>query len=73
MNTLQIGVFGEIAGYYAAWERYGRVRWVDLFEPTIDLCDHGFIVAPALGRVLSNKTFQARAKRNEGNMRFDTQ
>ena len=39
---------GEVKGYHTAWQRYGRITWSDLFQPTIRLCEDGFIVERAL-------------------------
>lgn len=41
-GSSSIGVPGEMAGYWAAWQRYGRLPWADLLQPTIDLCKNGF-------------------------------
>jgi len=40
-----IGIPGDVKGYYAAWLKYGKVRWEDLFHPTIRLMTEGFPVA----------------------------
>ena len=69
MKSLEIAVFGEIAGYRAAWERFGRLPWAELFRPTIELCENGFVIARALAEELDSDSRRRRALRNEGNMR----
>ena len=45
---MAVAVPGEIAGYAAAWRRYGRLPWAELFWPTIQLCEEGFPVTAAI-------------------------
>ncbi|KAF3178221.1 hypothetical protein TWF225_007977 [Orbilia oligospora] len=47
---LAVGIPGEIDGYWKAWKMYGRVRWEDLFEPSIRLCEEGVRVTRYLAR-----------------------
>ena len=62
-------MFGDVRGYWEAWRRYGRLSWAELFQPTIKLCEDGFVVAQALGESLSSQWSRDKAKKNEGNMR----
>ena len=39
---LAITVPGELAGYWEAHQRFGKVPWADLFYPSIDLCENGY-------------------------------
>ncbi len=48
-----IAVPGQIAGMWAAWQRFGRVPWRDLFQPAIHLARYGMRVDPALARAIS--------------------
>ncbi|XP_076333038.1 scoloptoxin SSD14-like isoform X2 [Tachypleus tridentatus] len=50
---LSIAVPGELAGYAAAWTKYGKLPWSELFQPAIDICEKGFLV----GRHLSNALY----------------
>ncbi|XP_053988692.1 scoloptoxin SSD14-like isoform X1 [Hylaeus volcanicus] len=42
IGPLAIGTPGEVAGYWEAHKRFGRLPWADLFKPTIDLCEEGY-------------------------------
>ncbi|XP_044013851.1 scoloptoxin SSD14-like [Aphidius gifuensis] len=38
IGALAIGVPGEVAGYWEAHQKYGKLAWFDLFEPNLQLC-----------------------------------
>ncbi|KAF7988550.1 hypothetical protein HCN44_001123 [Aphidius gifuensis] len=38
IGSLAIGVPGEVAGYWEAHQKFGKLAWFDLFEPNIQLC-----------------------------------
>lgn len=44
-GPLAIAVPGEVAGYYAAWKRFGSMDWKDLVEPSVQICDDGFFMS----------------------------
>lgn len=46
------GIPGEIAGYWEAHKIGGKLKWKDLFEPTIDMCINGFKISKALAGAL---------------------
>lgn len=54
-GILSVAVPGELKGYYEMHEKYGRVPWKTLIQPTIDLCRSGHIVTEYLARVLELK------------------
>lgn len=47
-----IGVPGEVRGYFRAWEQFGRLKWSELFTPTIEMCRNGFHVSWALAKYI---------------------
>lgn len=61
---LAIAVPGEVYGLYMAWEMFGRLPWADLIQPTIDLCEQGFIVEADLKRAIKQYEKAIRADPN---------
>uniref|UniRef100_A0A0E0BX70 Glutathione hydrolase n=1 Tax=Oryza meridionalis TaxID=40149 RepID=A0A0E0BX70_9ORYZ len=51
-GALAMGIPGELAGLHAAWSRYGRLPWKDLFAPAIKLARDGFTVVPPVAGAL---------------------
>ncbi|TMW52364.1 hypothetical protein DOY81_002531 [Sarcophaga bullata] len=56
---------GEILGYWELHQRYGRLPWKTLFEPTIKLCREGYSVSKYLADALVSAE---SAIRNEPSM-----
>lgn len=59
-GILAVATPGELKGYWAMHQKYGRVPWKVLIEPSIKLCRHGHIVTPYLANVLLR--FEERIK-----------
>ncbi|XP_031825343.1 glutathione hydrolase 1 proenzyme [Nomia melanderi] len=59
---LAIAVPGELLGYWEAHQRYGKLPWSELFEPTISLCETGSFVNDYLARYLVSKESLIRAE-----------
>ncbi|XP_011341293.2 glutathione hydrolase 1 proenzyme isoform X2 [Ooceraea biroi] len=41
-GALAVAVPGELAGYWEAHQRFGKLPWVDLFKPSVELCEKGY-------------------------------
>lgn len=59
---LSIAVPGEIKGFHAAWMKFGKLDWEELFKPTIALCHRGYAI---------NKHVSSSIKKRESMIRAD--
>nr|XP_012235938.1 PREDICTED: gamma-glutamyltranspeptidase 1-like [Linepithema humile] len=44
LGALAVAVPGELAGYWEAHQRFGKLPWADLFQPSIELCEKGYVL-----------------------------
>lgn len=49
-----IALPGEIQGYWQAHQKYGRVPWKELFQPSIDMCNSGFRIGKSLAAAMNS-------------------
>ena len=52
VGGLAIGVPGEIRGMEYAWKRFGKLKWRDLIQPTIDLTSRGIKVSSTVASAI---------------------
>ncbi|XP_028139262.2 glutathione hydrolase 1 proenzyme-like [Diabrotica virgifera virgifera] len=43
-NSVMIAIPGEIKGYLRAHQKFGKLRWEELVQPTIDICEKGYTI-----------------------------
>lgn len=53
LSGSSVGVPGVLRVLELAHRREGRLPWADLFQPAIDMAEHGFAVSPALAAALA--------------------
>ncbi len=54
-----VGVPGELAGLYALHQKLGKSRWADLVGRAERAASQGFVVEAHLGRVVTQKGYEA--------------
>ncbi|XP_044272828.1 glutathione hydrolase 1 proenzyme-like isoform X2 [Tribolium madens] len=53
---LAVAVPGELKGYWEAYQKFGgKVKWGDLVQPTIDLCENGILVTEYLEKLYATQ------------------
>lgn len=50
-----IAVPGELKGYWELHQKYGRLPWSELVQPSIELCRNGHVVTGYLFRILTTR------------------
>ncbi|XP_017869818.1 PREDICTED: gamma-glutamyltranspeptidase 1 [Drosophila arizonae] len=53
-GTITSGVPSAIYGYWKLHQKYGKLPWEHLFEPTIEMCRRGILVSRHLAVALAN-------------------
>ncbi len=52
-GILAAGVPGAVAGNYAAWEKYGTLKWKELIQPAIEFAKYGFTMDGHFASILN--------------------
>ncbi len=52
LGGLAVGIPGELAGYWAAHQRFGRLNWARLVIPAANLVDNGIAVNQHMANAL---------------------
>lgn len=50
-----VAVPGELKGYWELHQKYGKLKWSQLFDPVIELCRKGHVVSPYLAGILQRR------------------
>lgn len=50
---LSVAIPGELKGYWELHQKYGKLPWATLVQPTIKLCKEGHVVTPYLARIFN--------------------
>lgn len=61
---LAIAVPGEVMGLYTGWQKYGKVDWNLLLEPSVQLLYSGYPVSASLAGAVDDKEDEIRADPN---------
>lgn len=67
-RNVAIGVPGELAGYYKAWQKYGKLPWGEHVKPSIHLARNGFKITKAMKDVLAESKPLVKASPSLSNM-----
>jgi gamma-glutamyltranspeptidase/glutathione hydrolase len=52
LGAVSVSVPGALGGWWALHERYGKLKWAELFEPAIHACENGSPVPQIIGAYL---------------------
>ncbi len=55
---MSAGVPGEVKGFIKAHEKFGKLEWRDLLEPSVKLASEGFTVTSALAYAIQRSKSQ---------------
>lgn len=56
VGGLSIAVPGELAGLWEIHQKYGVLKWEELIEPTIKLCEEGHVMSRYLYGIIESRT-----------------
>ncbi len=53
-GALAIAIPGQIRGFEAAWKRFGKLEWNELFQPAIRIATEGIPISNAVAKALKS-------------------
>ena len=56
-GALSVAVPGEIAGYWEAHKKFGKLPWSDLIQPSIEICENGYNLTQSQYKGLQEDNF----------------
>ena len=65
---MAIGVPGEVKGLHLAWQKYGKLPWRDLVQPSIDLSLNG---VPATQSLVDTIEMMITAVQGDPGLRYN--
>ena len=65
---MAIGVPGEVKGLHLAWQKYGKLPWRDLVQPSIDLSLNG---VPATQSLVDTIEMMLTAVQGDPGLRYN--
>lgn len=68
LGGLAVAVPGELKGYWALHQKYGKLPWAELFVEAIRQCEEGIEAAPFVQKCL--KQYEALVM-NSPSLRYD--
>ena len=71
-GAMAIAIPAELKGYVSAKERFGNnsITLLELFQPTIDLCEEGFKVTRSLERAINQFNDPEKSGKFDENLRY---
>lgn len=55
IGGLAIAVPGMVRGLETAWKMFGRLKWADLVQPSIDIARNGFSVTQTVADAIQTR------------------
>ena len=66
IGGLAVGVPGELRGLKKAHEKYGKLSWDELIQPSIDLAEEGTVIGKHMYKYLKSSSTGSKVKADPG-------